>query len=80
MHGNAESLPFADESFDAVINVEASHGYPDFPRFLAEVARVLRPGGHFLYADFRGFLEYDDWGCSTCRPAVRMLFRAGHQR
>jgi hypothetical protein len=24
-----------------------------FPRFLAEVARVLRPGRHFLYADFR---------------------------
>ena len=28
--------------------------YPHFPRFLAEVARVLTPGGHFLYADFRG--------------------------
>ena len=43
MHGDAESLPFADRSFDAVINVEASHAYPHFPRFLAEVARVLRP-------------------------------------
>jgi SAM-dependent methyltransferase len=36
-----------------VINIEASHCYPQFPRFLAEVARVLRPGGHFLYADLR---------------------------
>ena len=53
VHGDAENLPFADQSFDAVINVEASHVYPHFPRFLAEVARVLRPGGHFLYADFR---------------------------
>ncbi|MGH3958813.1 phthiotriol/phenolphthiotriol dimycocerosates methyltransferase [Mycobacterium sp.] len=51
--GNAENLPFADESFDAVINIEASHYYPSFPRFLAEVTRVLRPGGHFLYADNR---------------------------
>jgi SAM-dependent methyltransferase len=51
--GDAESLPFAAESVDAVINVEASHCYPNFSRFLAEVARVLRPGGHFLYADFR---------------------------
>jgi ubiquinone/menaquinone biosynthesis C-methylase UbiE len=51
VHGDAQSLPFADESFDVVINIEASHGYPDFPRFLAEVARVLRPGGRFLYAD-----------------------------
>ena len=53
VRGDAQNLPFPDQSFDAVINVEASHCYPDFPRFLAEVARVLRPGGWFLYADFR---------------------------
>jgi SAM-dependent methyltransferase len=53
LEGDAQNLMFADHTFDAVINVEASHCYPDFPRFLAEVARVLRPGGHFLYADFR---------------------------
>jgi SAM-dependent methyltransferase len=53
VQGDAENLRFADGSFDAVINVEASHCYPAFPRFLEEVARVLRPGGHFLYADFR---------------------------
>lgn len=51
--GNAEDLPFADRSFDAVINVEAAVKYPRFPRFLGEVARVLRPRGHFLYADVR---------------------------
>ncbi len=51
--GDAQHLPFEPETFDLVINVEASHCYPDFPQFLAEVARVLRPGGHFLYADFR---------------------------
>jgi|CXWL01.1.fsa_nt_gi ubiquinone/menaquinone biosynthesis C-methylase UbiE len=51
--GDAENLPFTAASFDAVINVEASHCYPDFSRFLSEVARVLKPGGHFLYADFR---------------------------
>jgi SAM-dependent methyltransferase len=51
--GDAGNLPFPDATFDAVINVEASHCYPDFPRFLAAVARVLKPGGHFLYADFR---------------------------
>ena len=53
VQGDAQSLPFADGSFDAVLNVEASHCYPVFPRFLAEAARVLRPGGHLLYADFR---------------------------
>jgi SAM-dependent methyltransferase len=51
--GNAENLPFADQSFDAVISIEASSYYPSFPRFLAEVARVLRPGGHLLYGDVR---------------------------
>ncbi len=53
LQGDAQDLPFREKSFDAVINVEASHCYPDFPRFLAEVARVLKPGGYFLYADFR---------------------------
>jgi ubiquinone/menaquinone biosynthesis C-methylase UbiE len=53
VEGDAQRLPFPDDTFDAVLNVEASHCYPDFPRFLAEVARVLRPGGHLLYTDFR---------------------------
>jgi ubiquinone/menaquinone biosynthesis C-methylase UbiE len=51
--GNAMSLNFAKNTFDAVVNVEASHCYPDLPHFLREVLRVLRPGGYFLYADFR---------------------------
>ncbi len=59
--GDAENLPFAAESVDAVINVEASHCYPNFSRFLDEVARVLRPGGHFLYADFRFSEDLPGW-------------------
>ena len=61
VQGDAENLPFPSASFDAVLNVEASHCYPDFPRFLAEVARVLKPGGHFLYADFRFAEGIADW-------------------
>jgi ubiquinone/menaquinone biosynthesis C-methylase UbiE len=53
VQGDAASLPFPNASLDVVINVEASHCYPDFPQFLVEVARVLKPGGYFLYADFR---------------------------
>ena len=59
--GDAEHLPFEADTFEAVINVEASHCYPDFPGFLAEVARVLRPGGHFLYADFRFADSRAEW-------------------
>lgn len=49
--GRAERLEFADGSFDAAVNVEASHLYEDPAGFFAEVFRVLRPGGRFLYAD-----------------------------
>jgi ubiquinone/menaquinone biosynthesis C-methylase UbiE len=73
VQGNAESLPFPDESFDAVVSVEASHAYPHFDRFLSGLARVLRPGGHFLYADFRGFLEYDDWDAALANLPMRMV-------
>jgi ubiquinone/menaquinone biosynthesis C-methylase UbiE len=53
LHGDAESLPLEDGTFDTIINVESSHCYSSFDLFIAEVSRVLRPGGHFLIADFR---------------------------
>jgi SAM-dependent methyltransferase len=61
VRGDAENLPFDDQSFDAVINIESSHCYPHFSRFLAEVARVLRAGGHFLYADLRPRVCIAEW-------------------
>lgn len=59
VHGDAEHLPFDDDSFDAVVNVESSFAYGDMDAFLAEVRRVLRPGGHFLFADLRLAFESD---------------------
>lgn len=59
VHGDAEALPFGDESFDAVINVESSHCYGSMPGFLREVTRVLRPGGHLLFADLRATEDGD---------------------
>jgi SAM-dependent methyltransferase len=73
VHGNAEDLPFPNESFDAVINVEASHAYPQLSRFLAEVARVLRPGGHFLYTDFRGDSEFPGWDAALAEMPLRQV-------
>ena len=49
--GNAMKLALEDSSFDAVINVESSHCYPDKLAFINEVRRVLRPNGTFHYAD-----------------------------
>lgn len=51
--GDAQAMPFPDASFDIIINVESSLNYPDMGTFLHEVQRVLRPGGYFLFADYR---------------------------
>lgn len=51
VEGSALELPFPDSSFDVVLNVEASNDYGDRPRFFAEMARVLKPDGVFLYTD-----------------------------
>lgn len=59
--GDAERLRFPDESFDAVINVESSHCYPDIRAFLSETFRVLRPEGKFFYADFRIIEKMNSW-------------------
>jgi ubiquinone/menaquinone biosynthesis C-methylase UbiE len=76
VQGHAENLPFDDQSFDAVINVEASHCYLRFPRFLTEVARVLRPGGHFLYTDLRGRLRIPEWEAELAAAPMRMVSHA----
>ena len=71
--GDAERLPFQDNSFDAVINVESSHCYPAFETFLSEVRRVLRPGGYFLYADFRERTAVDAWRSALERSGLEIL-------
>jgi len=71
--GNAENLPFDNQSFDAVINIEASAYYPHFPRFLTEVERVLRPGGHLLYADLRLSHEIDEWEKVLADAPMRLV-------
>jgi ubiquinone/menaquinone biosynthesis C-methylase UbiE len=53
VQGNSQNMPFADGSFEVVLNIESSHVYPDMELFLKEVYRVLKPGGYFLFTDFR---------------------------
>jgi SAM-dependent methyltransferase len=53
VEGSALALPFADDSFDVVVNVEASNEYGDHEGFFREVRRVLRPSGALLYCDTR---------------------------
>ena len=44
---DVEALPFEDRSFDLVITYTGLHCFPDPPAAIAEMARVLRPGGEF---------------------------------
>jgi O-methyltransferase len=67
--GDAERLPFADSSFDVVVNLESSHCYRDFSGFLKEARRVLVPGGLFCFADVWN-LEFLDVDWDARRQAL----------
>lgn len=64
---DAQALPFAAASFDAVIANHMLYHIPDLPRALTEIGRVLKPAGHF-YASTIGrqqMRELDElvWKC-----------------
>lgn len=48
--GSAEQLPFASASFDKAFAVNSMQIWPDRPAALAEIRRVLKPGGHVAFA------------------------------
>jgi len=50
-YAKAEALPFEDASFDLVTCRIAPHHFDSIPDFLAEVDRVLKPGGVFALVD-----------------------------
>ena len=50
---DAQAIPYEDESFDGVIANHMLYHVPDRPKALAEIRRVLRPGGR-LYAATNG--------------------------
>jgi SAM-dependent methyltransferase len=49
--GDAADLPFASESLDLVLSIEAVSHYLDVEGFIREAARVLRPGGVLIISD-----------------------------
>ena len=50
--GSGEALPLPDASFDLAFSTISFHHWRDQAAGVREVARVLRPGGSFLLADF----------------------------
>ncbi len=51
LNGDAEHLPFADQTFDAVTCSNSFHHYPHQAAAVAEMHRVLRPGGRLMIID-----------------------------
>lgn len=47
--GVGESLPYGDASFDALVCVDVLEHVADVSKVVSEIARVLKPGGIFLY-------------------------------
>ena len=46
-----EALPYANASFDTLINTMSFTGYPDAHKALSEMSRVLKPGGCLILID-----------------------------
>ena len=49
LHGNAETVPFADASFDLAISEYGACLWADPHRWVPEAARLLRPGGELIF-------------------------------
>jgi malonyl-CoA O-methyltransferase len=56
-----KALPFANEAFDLITCGLAVGHEKDLGRVLAEIGRVLRPGGYLLYSDFHPFGALRGW-------------------
>ncbi len=48
---SVEALPYGDEEFDTVLNTMAFTAYPDADAAMAELHRVLKPGGRLVMID-----------------------------
>ena len=76
VYGDAEKMPFDDNSFDVVYTFGVLHHTPDFQAALREIHRVLRPGGHVILGVYhRQSLFF--WGSIVLRNG---LLRAGFIR
>jgi ubiquinone/menaquinone biosynthesis C-methylase UbiE len=72
--GDAEALPYSDGSFDLVVGHAVLHHLPDPAAALAEIHRVLVPGGGLLIAGEPTRFGHRISGLS--KAAVRTTFRA----
>jgi ubiquinone/menaquinone biosynthesis C-methylase UbiE len=60
---DAQSIPYGDETFDAVVANHMLYHVPDRPKAIAEVHRVLKPGGRLIATTigYGHLKELNDW-------------------
>src|SRR5664280_2820184 len=78
---DAESLPFADQSFDLVLGHAVLHHLPNLRRAFSEFHRVLRPGGRIVFAGEPSRIgdriaAYPKRGAARVAPVWRRLLGA----
>lgn len=56
-HGDVTTLPFADSQFDKVFSIQTLYFWPDPSRALAEIFRVLKPGGRLVVTLSTGTID-----------------------
>lgn len=72
-HGNAEALTYPDNSFDVIVNVEASLYYPNITKFFEHVRRILRRDGYFLYTDLRYEEKVAIWHAQLKNMGLKLI-------
>ncbi len=72
MQGDFNHLPFADGQFDVVFAVECLCHSTNVPRTLAEIYRVLRPGGRLVVFDGYRSAEFENQEASL-RTAQKLI-------
>jgi ubiquinone/menaquinone biosynthesis C-methylase UbiE len=70
VQGRAETLPFSPGSFECVLCINALHHFSDVDVFVAEVRRVLQPGGGILVVGLDPHAGDDRWWIYDAFPAA----------
>lgn len=77
VQGYAEDMPFESETFDVVVSTLVLCSVQDMKKCLAEIKRVLKPGGKFVFLEHVAFEDKSSWRyfCQVVmNPVQRIIY------